>query len=239
MRRLSPLSHLRRLFRFLLKDSRRARCDSRTVGEKFGYTRFADSPPGRHHSPVSSANRASREQPSIFRSPLRTRVVAAAKSRQVKRSRQALCCVDSPKIGLRRGSVVGRASAAAGGRHPQEEQRPCCAEAVESVELLVLWEPSRDASVVALRRTRHGDQAMCSLCPRLSRRKPLKAGSRRGIPLDSVLLAKKLEYFESNDSWQAPDSDQEFHSFTVLSPRVSRLCRKQRIGDIVTFNINR
>ncbi|XP_042149766.1 disks large 1 tumor suppressor protein isoform X6 [Ixodes scapularis] len=33
-------------------------------------------------------------------------------------------------------------------------------------------------------------------------------GSRRGIPLDSVLLAKKLEYFESNDSWQAPDSDQ-------------------------------
>ncbi|KAH6937875.1 hypothetical protein HPB50_004715 [Hyalomma asiaticum] len=137
--------------------------------------------------------------------------------------------------------VVGRATAAAG-RHPQEDQqqqhRPCCGEAVESVELLVLWEPSRDASVVALRRTRHGDQAMCSLCPRLSRRKPLKAvrfdsfvdtisycddlaaaaaaaaaaanstaasvctgapalkGSRRGIPLDSVLLAKKLEYFE-------------------------------------------
>ncbi|KAL1437007.1 hypothetical protein MTO96_049023 [Rhipicephalus appendiculatus] len=215
MRRLSPLSHLRRLFRFLLKDSRLARRDSRRVGEKFGYTRFADSSPGHHRSLVSSATRES-----------------------------------GLKIGLRRGSVVGRASAAAGGRHPQEEQRPCCAEAVESVELLVLWEPSRDASVVALRRTRHGDQAMCSLCPRLSRRKPLKAvrfdsfvdtisycddlaaaaaaaaaaanstaasvctgapalkGSRRGIPLDSVLLAKKLEYFESNDSWQAPDSDQ-------------------------------
>ncbi|KAM7302113.1 disks large 1 tumor suppressor protein isoform X3 [Ixodes scapularis] len=135
------------------------------------------------------------------------------------------------KIGLRRCSV-GRAGAPA-------ERRPCCGAAggVDSVELLVIWEPSRDASVVALRRGPHGAQAMCSLCPRLSRRKPLKTvrfdsfvdtisycddlaaaaaavapaqikGSRRGIPLDSVLLAKKLEYFESNDSWQAPDSDQ-------------------------------
>ncbi|XP_075747258.1 MAGUK family member discs large 1 isoform X2 [Rhipicephalus microplus] len=46
--------------------------------------------------------------------------------------------------------------------------------------------------------------AVISLCPPS---RP-KQGSRRGIPLDSVLLAKKLEYFESNDSWQAPDSDQ-------------------------------
>ncbi|KAG0432222.1 hypothetical protein HPB47_021021 [Ixodes persulcatus] len=74
------------------------------------------------------------------------------------------------KIGLRRCSV-GRAGAPA-------ERRPCCgasaAGGVDSVELLVIWEPSRDASVVALRRGPHGAQAMCSLCPRLSRRKPLK-----------------------------------------------------------------
>lgn len=72
------------------------------------------------------------------------------------------------KIGLRRCSV-GRAGAPA-------ERRPCCGAAggVDSVELLVIWEPSRDASVVALRRGPHGAQAMCSLCPRLSRRKPLK-----------------------------------------------------------------
>lgn len=72
------------------------------------------------------------------------------------------------KIGIRRCSIARALPSSELG--PERQQ--CCGEAVDSVELLVIWEPARDASVVALRRTRHG--AMCSLCPRLSRRKPLK-----------------------------------------------------------------